>query len=563
MVIDDNVLYQNLKDLNIIDNKLLDEAYAMSQKEKKPLSDIILGKDLITDENLGKEIADIIKTSFVRLSEVSIPQEILKIIPEVVAKKQKIIAFKKDKEGLHLAMANPHDLEVVDFTKKKTGLPVIIYYATQKDINNALAFYKKDIQMAFDEIVNENVKKITGNNHAEPSIIKIVDIIMDYAYENKASDIHIEPQENQTLVRFRIDGILHDIIKLPFDLHEMIVSRIKVMAGLRIDEHYSPQDGKLQFKSDQELVDIRTSIVPITSGEKIVMRLLSARSRQYALDDLGINDTDLNKIRNAYTKPYGMILATGPTGSGKTTTLYTILKLLNKREINMMTIEDPVEYDIEGVNQIQVNPKASLNFASGLRSIVRQDPDIVLVGEIRDEETADIAINSAMTGHLVLSTLHTNNAATAIPRLFDMKVEPYLVASTVNVIIGQRLVRKICGKCRVSLEIKSDEKKSNPLTAGLSKALLDRLFNKKTTIRIYYGKGCQVCHNTGYEGRVGIFEVLEVNNEIRKAIVEKKDAGVLAVLAEKEGMIPMIEDGIEKVKNGVTTIEEVIRVTKE
>lgn len=319
-----------------------------------------------------------------------------------------------------------------------------------------------------------------------------------------------------------------------------------------------------------EKLDIRVSIVPITDGEKVVMRLLSERSRQFGLESLGLLGEDLKKVQEAVEKPYGMILAVGPTGCGKTTTLYSILKILNQRDVNISTIEDPVEYDIEGVNQIQVNPKTNLTFAKGLRSIVRQDPDIILVGEIRDEETADIAINSAMTGHLVLSTLHTNDAATTLPRLLDMKIEPFLVASTINIIIAQRLVRKICTKCMVSKEVKPDGlvgTKANALDgveglALIPRELIKKHFGDKETIRVYHGKGCKVCQGTGYSGRVGIFEVLMMDDDIRQAVVARKDSDTIQALAIQKGMTTMLDDGLQKVARGITTIEEVLRVVK-
>ncbi|MBI2049372.1 type II/IV secretion system protein [Candidatus Roizmanbacteria bacterium] len=552
-------LYNALKELGVIDRKALDAAYDESQKQKIPLENILLEKDLISDENLGKTIADLVSRPLARLGEISIPPEILKIIPEVVAKKQKIIAFNKDNKGLHVAMFDPNNIQMKDFLEKRVGIPVVVHFATEKDINNALFLYKKDLATTFDEIIGENIKEaknIKSNN--DPPIIKIVDAILGYSYNNKASDVHVEPLKDKSIVRFRIDGILHDILSLPSSLHGPIVTRIKVLAFLKTDEHHAGQDGKLQFKADSEDVDVRVSIVPITNGEKIVMRLLSERSRQFSLVDLGFSPTDLEKVKKAYTKPYGMILATGPTGAGKTTTIYSVLKLLNDRGVNIMTIEDPVEYDIEGVNQIQVNPKTNLTFAEGLKSIVRQDPDIILVGEIRDFETADIAINSAMTGHIVLSTLHTNDAATAIPRLLDMNVEPFLLASTVNVIIAQRLVRKIHGRCRVSVDTEVES-----LTKYIEKPLLKKTFGESSKVRLYKGKGCQLDHGIGYEGRVGIFEVLIIDEEIRRAIIERRDAAEIKKIAAKNGMTTMIQDGLEKVKEGLTTIDEVLRVTKE
>lgn len=555
---DENKLFNFLKELEIVPLEKLEKALKISTQKKTPFSEVLLNEDLISDANLGKLVADMLSLNFVELSKLAIDEEVLKIIPEVVARKQRIIAFKKDKAGLHLAMNDPSKKQLVEFVEKKVGINVISYYTTKREIENALPLYAKDVKKAFDELIAENVQEARGSKKPEPPIIAIVETTIRYAYQNKASDIHIEPFEKKSLIRFRIDGILHDIVELPVALHPQIVTRVKVLAKLRTDEHQSAQDGKISQKLEKENLDIRVSVVPITEGEKIVMRLLSERSRQFSLIDLGFSEKDLKKIESAYIKPHGMILATGPTGSGKTTTLYAILKLLNKRNVNIMTIEDPVEYDIEGVNQIQVNTKTDLTFDNGLRSIVRQDPDIILVGEIRDQETADISVNAAMTGHLVLSTLHTNDAATTIPRLLDLGVEPFLIGSTVNVIIAQRLVRKICQKCRVSTEMDTG------LGLDLSLDLIQKHFGKGSgSIRIYKGKGCTVCHQTGYIGRVGIFEILIVEEEIRQAIIEKKDASEIKKIAMKNGMVAMTENGVQKVKEGITTIDELLRVTKE
>ncbi|KKQ41387.1 MAG: type IV pilus assembly protein PilB, type IV pilus assembly protein PilB [Microgenomates group bacterium GW2011_GWC1_37_8] len=553
-------LLNSLVELGVIPQDKLEGAYEESQTKKILFEEILLSENLITEADLGRVISDLTSIPFVRLSQEAIHDEVLKIIPEVVAKKQGIIAFKKDKVGLHVATNTPDKRNIFEFLEKKTGLPIIVYYATKHDIEDALTIYAKDLNQFFDEIMSENIQIAKGSKKPDPSIIKIIDAVITYAYQNKASDVHIEPLEDKSLIRFRIDGILHDIVELPKDLHSQIVTRVKVLAKLRTDEHQIPQDGKISFKLETETVDIRVSVVPVTNGEKVVMRILSERSRQFLLSDLGLLGGDLKKVEEAYIKPHGMVLATGPTGSGKTTTLYAILKLINKRDVNIMTIEDPVEYDIEGVNQIQVNEKTGLTFANGLRSIVRQDPDILLVGEIRDEVTADISINAAMTGHLVLSTLHTNNAATAIPRLLDMNIEPFLVASTVNVIIAQRLVRKICKKCRFSREVSLSREVvgDEPF-----RAVIKKYFLETADLRVYEGKGCEVCHNTGYVGRIGIFEVMLIDESIREAIIARKDASVIQELAIKAGMTTMLEDGIRKLKDGITTMEEILRVTKE
>ena len=557
---DNQSLYNALQELGVIDKNQLDEALAESKKQNIKLENILLEKDLISDENLGQTISDLVSLPLVRLDEISISQDVLQLIPENVARKQKVIAFNKNSNGIYVAISDPENIQIKDFIEKKFGIPVSFYFATEQDINNALFLYKKDLATTFAEIVKDHIREanVRQTNQLDPPIIKIVNEVLTYAYQNRASDVHIEPLKEKAIVRFRIDGILHDILSLPLDLHPPIVTRVKVISNLRTDEHSLAQDGKLQFKLDEEDVDVRVSIVPITTGEKIVMRLLSERSRQFSLTDLGLSSEDFEKVKKAYTKPYGMILATGPKGSGKTTTVYAILKLLNERNVNIMTIEDPVEYNIEGVNQIQVNPKTNLTFAAGLKSIVRQDPDIILVGEIRDNDTADIAINSALTGHIVLSTVHTNDAATAIPRLLDMNVEPFLLSSTINIIIAQRLVRKIHLKCRVSEDVEIKQ-----LTKYIDEPLLKKFFGNSKTVRLYKGKGCQLDHGLGYEGRIGIFEVLVIDEEVRKAIMQKESSATIKKVAIKSGMVSIIEDGLEKVKQGITTIEEVLRVTKE
>lgn len=555
-VYDNQALYGALKELEVLPLGDLDKALAKAKATGVPLGDILLKEDLIADENLGKVIADTIKVPFVNLSKEAIPDDLLLVVPEILARKKKLIAFGRDNSGLKLAMANPTERELVEFIAKKIGGNVTVYFATDRDIENAMRFYQKEMQKTFNDLLEEQVEVAGKSTAKEAPVSKIVDLLIEYAYQNKASDIHIEPEEKQSLVRFRIDGILHDVLRLPSDLHNQLVSRIKVLAKLRTDEHMSAQDGKLQANLELEKLDIRVSIIPIVGGEKVVLRLLSSSSRQFSLNNLGMMDTDIKKVKEGFQKPFGMVLSTGPTGSGKTTTIYSILKIINSREKNIATIEDPVEYDIEGINQIQVNPKTNLTFADGLRSILRQDPDVIFVGEIRDFETAGIAVNAAMTGHLVLSTLHTNNASTTLPRLIDMKVEPFLVASTVNVIIGQRLIRKICEKCKYSATVKFEA-----LSKMFSQELLIKIVTGKEDLRVYQGKGCEVCHGTGYSGRVGIFELLVMSNAIRQLITTKASAEQINEQAVKEGMTTMLEDGLSKVKQGITTIDEVLRAT--
>lgn len=556
MAISENI-YNILLKNQILSTEELDNIKKKAEEDKIPFYNALLESDLISDENLGRVIADSYKMPFVILSKVSIPQNLLHIIPESIASKQQAIVFNGGGDVLEVATSKPGNKEFINMLFKKTGKKIKIYYATPKDIKNSFSFYKKEIQKTFNDLLSKQVDE-AGKSISEAPISQMVDTLIEYAYENKASDIHIEPEEKHSLVRFRIDGILHDVLSLPQNLHDQVITRIKVLSKLRTDEHLSAQDGKMQVKLKEEKLDVRVSIVPVVEGEKTVLRLLTSRNRQFGLTDLGMNAEDMKKIEAGFTKPFGMVLSTGPTGSGKTTTIYAVLKILNTREKNIATIEDPVEYDIEGINQIQVNPKTNLTFADGLRSILRQDPDIIYVGEIRDNETAEIAINSAMTGHLVLSTLHTNDAATALPRLIDMGIEPFLVASTVNIIIAQRLVRKICEKCKISYTIAFDE-----ISAVFSADEVKSHFGNAKEIRLFKGKGCTVCHSTGYSGRIGIFEVLELREEIKKLIVQKADSSAITKKAREEGMITMMEDGLDKVQLGVTTLEEVARVTRE
>ncbi|MEK7177073.1 MAG: GspE/PulE family protein [Patescibacteria group bacterium] len=388
------------------------------------------------------------------------------------------------------------------------------------------------------------------------SIISLIDCLIERAQEVRASDIHIDPLADKVRVRFRIDGVLQDVYSFPKSIHAEIISRIKVLARLRTDEHSATQDGRLRHDlSDKKFVDIRVSIVPTYHGENSVLRLLSDKAENFDLQSLGFSEADRKKLLSALKKPNGMILCTGPTGSGKTTTLYTMIKILNSPEVSIITIEDPIEYAVSDVEQIQVNPRTGLTFANGLRSILRQDPNIIMVGEIRDAETANIAVNTALTGHLLLSTLHTNDAATTLPRLLDMGIETYLVASTVNIIIGQRLVRKICEHCRKEAPV------SEALREDLKNHDLLRLFDKDSAL--YHGVGCGNCNNSGYAGRICINEVLVADDEIREAILRKASAGELKKIAIKNGMTTMLEDGFKKAQVGETTLEEILRVINE
>lgn len=538
-----------------VEQKTLDELITFTKNARISLQDAAIEKDVISDERLGLLIAGYIKAPFISLSKITIPENVFRIVPERLARKYKVIPFARDADGIKLAMSDPEDTRFQELIIKKTGQRVTPYMATERDIQNALQAYRKDLKESFDELLQSEINKNTGDIGEAP-IAKIVDLLITYAYRDNASDIHIEPEEKDLLVRFRIDGILHDVLYLDKKLHERILTRIKILSRLRTDEHLSSQDGKIRIVIDNDNLDLRVSIIPLIEGENAVMRLLSSHYRQFSLLDLGMNEKDLKKVTSAIDKSNGMILSTGPTGSGKTTTIYALLKILNTREKNITTIEDPVEYKIQGVNQIQVNVKTNLTFAEGLRSILRQDPNIIFVGEIRDIETAGIAVNAALTGHLVVSTLHTNDAVTALPRLIDMKVEPFLVASTASIIIAQRLVRKICESCKVQTTVRRSDIEKN-----ISKEMIKEHFPAVEDITIYKGGGCKVCHFTGYLGRIGIFEVLEITDSIRELITEKNDSSVIAQKAVEEGMTTMLDDGLDKIIKGITTFEEVLRVT--
>jgi type IV pilus assembly protein PilB len=412
-----------------------------------------------------------------------------------------------------------------------------------------------------------NLKEIIESESNKPieeiSIIELVHNLIKYSYKARASDIHIDPQENEIVVRARIDGVLYKIFTFKKDIQDEIISRIKILAGLRTDEHNSPQDGRFKFFDPTENIkfDVRVSIMPTYYGENAVLRLLTQKEDSFTLETLGFSERDLQIVQKAIKKPYGMILVTGPTGSGKTTTLYTILKTLNTENVSIITLEDPVEYSIPGITQIQVNPQVGLVFSKGLRAILRQDPNIIMVGEIRDQETADIAVNAALTGHLLLSTLHTNDAPTALPRLLEMGVEPFLIASTVNVVIAQRLVRKICEKCKTEVKLKKTEILS--ILESIGYDLTIENIKRVKDSKFYKGTGCSFCNNTGYYGRLGIFEVLYISSKIKEAIMKREDSSKIKSIALKEGMTTMIQDGFSKVLKGLTTIEEVLRVIHE
>ena len=518
----------------------IQKALAWSKTNKSTVEEYLLTQGVITKDILGQAMAEFYKVPYADLNTKTPSREQVLKIPQELATVYHIVLFAQNATSVVIATDNPSQsgqlqsqLQVL-FPQKKISTA----YSVSEDIDACFIHYRKPLETRFSEIVS-------GQTRVAPEII---DEIVADALAFKASDIHFEPQEKEVVVRFRIDGVLHEAGRFAKEVYENILNRIKVQAHLRIDEHFSAQDGAIRYVKEKNpaspaggTVDMRISVIPLLDGEKITIRLLAEYVKGFTFADLGVSEKDQAVFLNAAKKPFGMILVTGPTGSGKTTTFYALLKMLNEPTVNITTIEDPVEYKILGVNSIQVNPQTNLTFAKGLRSIVRQDPDIILVGEIRDLETAEIAINAALTGHLLFSTFHANDAATAIPRLLDMGIEPFLMASTLELVIAQRLVRKICDQCRVSF--------TPPPT---------KFFPKETTL--YKGKGCKNCGQTGYKGRTAIYEFIEIDDNMEDLILKHPSSKEIWEVAKKSGAHSLFEDGLEKVKNGVTTLEELLRV---
>jgi type IV pilus assembly protein PilB len=559
MEITKEILYRLLVEPGHITEEFLNIVFLKSEKTKKSPLQILVEDGYISDTNLGRTIADEFGYKFIDLSKEKIQKELLTIIPEPVARKQKTIAYHTDDTTVYVASVHPDNHEFFQLLSKKTGKRIDVTYATYLGMNSALHSYKSDLRLRVQKLVDILEK----NPKDESGIIELVNLILEYSYDSGTSDIHIEPLENSSIVRFRIDGILHEVVSYPKPLHERVIFRIKIISRLRTDETAATQDGRFEFDTNTIKFDVRVSIVPTVHGENVVMRLLKSEgAHQVKLTELGYSRKDAETIMRAIEKPHGMILSVGPTGSGKSTTLYTLLQLLNTPDINIMTLEDPVEYNIENIQQIPLNLKKNLTFANGLRSIVRQDPDIIMVGEIRDGETASIAVNAAMTGHLLLSTLHANDAATTFPRLIDLSVEPFLLASSLNIVIAQRLVRRICDKCRESYSITPEEKMVIEQSEELTTKAKELGSKELSDIRFYRGRKCDDCNQTGYRGRIGIFEIFEINQEIRSLVVQKASSDVIEKTARKFGMNSMAADGLDKVFQGITTLEEVILATK-
>jgi len=563
MLISEKELEKILVDSGRIEKVDFDTAKALSEEIGQPLDKMLIEKGLIKDEDMGKLIAKAAGYPFVKLKKAIIDEitpEMLGYIPESVALSQRAIVFGEENETLKIATTDPENYTFLNLLKKKTDKQVKAFYVTDFDIDQALKKYKGDLTKEVAKLIEE-LKK--NPKKSEENIVTLVNLILDYGYTTLSSDIHIEPMAKTTVVRYRIDGILYKVIEFPKEFHIRVVARIKILSRLRTDERARAQDGRFEHEIKGAKIDLRVSIMPTIEGENVVMRILMQRGKRFELADLGLLDADLKKVKAGAGKPYGMIIAAGPTGSGKTTTLYAILQLVNRPEVNIMTIEDPVEYTIERVRQIQVNPIKDITFPKGLRSIVRQDPNIIMVGEMRDKETVDIAINSAMTGHLVVSSMHANDAPTTFSRFLEMEAKPYLMSACINTVIAQRLVRKICQECKEGYFLSKEELdivNSEPLLADNIKKISGKEDIGK--IKFYRGKGCKFCNHSGYESRTAIFEILDVTEEIRELINERVSMDTIRKKAVEQGMTTMICDGITKALMGITTLQEVKRAAK-
>jgi type IV pilus assembly protein PilB len=579
MQVDNERLKSFVLDAGLVTEEQIDEAIQKSNETGKKLGDVMVAEKLMTIDQLRQLFSYILGVPFVNIEKEIIPKDILQIIPEPIAKKYKVVAFKKTGTELKVAMLNPDDIQTIGFIRKKTGLKVSPCLTTENGIENALKQYEQSLKAEFGDIIEKNAAGVSKDDSLEKvaqelPVIRIVEALLKHAILQEASDIHIEPDEKEVRIRYRIDGMLHDAMALPKTVLAGIVARIKILSNLKLDEHRLPQDGRFKIDQEGKRIAFRVSILPVYSGEKIVMRLLDESSKGLTLEATGLWGDALEIIHRAIKKPNGMILVTGPTGSGKTTTLYTIMDILNTPKVNISTVEDPIEYKMTRINQTQVNPQIGLSFSQGLRALLRQDPDIIMVGEIRDKETMEIAIHAAMTGHLVLSTLHTNDAAGTIPRLIDMGAEPFLIASTVNVVMAQRLVRKLCSDCRQRFTLDSGTLKSLEEEVDLNRLMKIAEKNKFieadvaagmdwSKVSFYKPVGCERCNREGYKGRLGIFEVMEISEEIAKMVSAKADSNDIEKKAQEEGMTKMIEDGILKAIQGTTSIEEILRVTKD
>ena len=591
MRISDNTIEKILKQGGILTESQLADLKTTAERSKHTLQETIIEDKVLEERELAKLVGDYIGTPFVEIEPKDIPDEVLKRIPEHIARQYNVVLFAVDEDGAPmLAMEDPDDVQALNFIQKEIGYNLRVFLATKSNILDCLENYRGDVNDELDEVIaiqrdDSDAENAKEEEFAEDSpIAQTVNLLLEYAIKSHASDIHIEPREEFVQVRYRIDGVLREVNKLPHNVLGALVSRIKILSNLKIDERRVPQDGRFKIKVSGKQYALRVSTLPIADGEKIVMRVLDESNQAISLDKLGYWGLSLATIKNAMAQPNGMILVTGPTGSGKSTSLFSVLSELNTPDVNISTIEDPVEYKIPGVNQTQTNAKAGMTFASGLRALLRQDPNIIMVGEIRDGETANLGVQAALTGHLVFSTLHTNNAATCLPRLLDMDIEPFLIASTVKAVIGQRLVRRLCQSCRQAYTPSQEELNYITQMFNITPESMPHLHELEeqaasesiggdtpmgttdaTIVQLWKPspEGCDECGHNGFKGRVGIYEVLGISVAIQKMITANATSNDIQEQAISEGMITMQMDGLIKSFRGVTTIEEILRATRE
>ncbi len=586
---DEESVIDLIKKSGLVNPVDLENAQKQAKEKSQSIGDVLVSLGKITNKDLARIKSQILGINYVDLKGVAIDPDVLMLVPEPIARINNIIAYKKTSKGLEVAMTDSDNLAVIDFIKKKVGIKVIPRLTDDESIKEALLFYKKSLQADLADIIKKegaNVKPMLDGNIVDEDggenksdkdlkelasdvpIVKIVDTLISHGIISGASDIHIEPGETSLIIRYRIDGILHDAMVLPRDTSPGVAARIKVLSNLKLDEKRLPQDGRFKIVDDSQRVSFRVSTLPTYFGEKIVIRILRENSKGFSLEGLGFHGEALERIHNGMKKRDGMLLATGPTGSGKTTTLYTMLDILNTTDVNISTIEDPIEYQMNRINQTQTKSEIGLTFANGLRTLLRQDPDIIMVGEIRDTETAQLAVNASLTGHLVLSTIHTNSAAGAIPRMIDMGVEPFLIVSTVRTIIGQRLIRKLTSDKEEYFLSKSELESLEKITDldRMLKFIIDEKIVKPDatwkTIPFYKPKAGKESAN-GYVGRIGMHEVLSVTSSIKELILKGAGADEIEKQAKKEGMMTMLEDGLFMAVQGITSTEEVLRVVSE
>ena len=580
MHVDQQKLKELVLDSGLVSREDVEDATKEGAAKGVSFSEVLVTRDMLSEDELRRTEAYVLGLPFINLKEEKLDYAVLSLVPEPIARAHNIVAYKKNGNALEVAMLDIADLPAVDFLKKKIKLKILPRLTDTDSIRAALRQYQHDLKTEFGEIIKESVARLGEGAPEEGAVrdlkkmaedlpvVQIVETLLKHALLQNASDIHIEPLEKAVLVRYRIDGILHDAMELPKNAATGIIARIKVLASLKLDEKRLPQDGRFKADIEKEAVSFRVAILPTYYGEKAVLRLLRENAGGFSLETLGFHGKGLERIHESTKQRAGMILVTGPTGSGKTTTLYTILEILNTPDVNISTIEDPIEYQLSRINQTQVKPEIGFTFANGLRALVRQDPDILMVGEIRDTETASLAVNAALTGHLVLSTLHTNSAAGAVPRLVDMKVEPFLIVSSVEVVISQRLVRVLCAEkeryrpTRDEIEALGKSADMNRVLAALKEENVVGAGDSWETIYFHREKKSAECAD-GFSSRMGIHEILHLSRAVKELVIRGASADEIEEEARKEGMMTMVEDGIFKVVSGITTIEEVLRVVSE